>query len=137
MILNTALSQFLLSRETITSFIGSGSDGRLYSKQRPQGATLPVIVFNHISTPRVDYVNTGASGYQEARYQVDVWDTQEEEDRAIALFEAMDAIMSGFRGSWEGGVNVQMVKTMNKFSQLDPGAKEVRFSADYVIKFIK
>lgn len=45
---------------------------RIYPGGKPQGATLPVLAYNRISTQR-QYSHSGYSGLQRPRFQFDLW----------------------------------------------------------------
>jgi len=92
MVFQVGLFTFLTSQSALTDLIAT----RIYSRLMPQKPTLPLLVYNKISNPRV-YSQDGDSGLENPRYQFDVW--ADDPDSAEQIADILIGILSGYKGA--------------------------------------
>lgn len=78
----------------ITTLIGT----RTYLERIPQGATLPCLTYQRISTPRLlTHDTSGGAGTAHPRFQFDAWAATYSSAKAIT--DALRAALNGFKGT--------------------------------------
>jgi hypothetical protein len=103
--LNTInLYEFLVSKPDITNLVGQ----RIYPGMLPQSAVFPAITWHCYGTSH-DYYTTGAAGWADARYQIDVWAYTY--GQATTISELVRDKLQGFSGFiGEGWVHVAILE---------------------------
>lgn len=71
--------------------------GRIYPGIAPQGASLPRLTYNRIST-QDDQAMDGPAGLPQTRLQIDVWGDSHDAVRAIVA--RLLALLNGTGGAW-------------------------------------
>jgi hypothetical protein len=108
---------------------------RVYLERIPQGATLPCLTYQRISTPRVHTHDTsGSAGTAYPRFQFDAWATTYASAKAIT--DALRAALNGYKGTITSGADsvvVQASLVESETSQPDLEADLARISSEYVI----
>lgn len=115
----------------LTALIGT----RVYLEQLPQGATLPCLTYQRISTSRVlTHDTSGSSGTAYPRFQFDAWATTYGSAKAIA--DALRAALNGFKGTITSGADSVVVQASlvdSETSLPDLAAGMARVMSEYVI----
>lgn len=101
---------------------------RIYPRVMPQNPTLPLLVYNRISAPRV-YSQSGDSGLVNSRYQFDVW--AQNPDDVESLSDALITLLSGYTGAM-GTENVQASFVENDADGYDAETGLFRRSVDVI-----
>ena len=105
---------------------------RIYGVYIPQAATLPCIVSQRVSTPRIVTMDTsGATGdLISPRFQVDAWAETQSSSKAIT--EAIRAALNGHTGA-TGGVTIRASLANEEAPSYDPETKLYRTRSEYII----
>lgn len=82
---------YLTTDPGISALAGS----RVYPVKLKEGATLPAVTYQRVSTART-YAHAAASGLAHPLFQITAWGKQYEEARALA--DAIIAALNGYRG---------------------------------------
>lgn len=108
---------------------------RTYNTRIPEGATLPCITIQRISTPRVHtHDSSGLTGTAHPRFQVDAWATTQASAKAIN--DAIIAVLNGFRGTFGTGastVTVQGALVDSEDIEYVPDVNIYRSRTDWII----
>ena len=128
-VLEEGIAAFLIADATI----GAVVDNRIYPLMIPQGATLPCLTYQRISTPRiVTHQSSGATGdLTNPRFQFDAWGVTQKEVKAIS--DALRAVLHGKRGVLAGGVTIRAAIAENEEPEFDPDSELYRSRSDYII----
>lgn len=110
----------------ITALVGS----RIYSTRLPQGATLPAITFQRISTTR-DIHHGGPVQGAEAFFQISCWAATPKAGKEIAA--AVRAAVHGVHGTW-GTDTVMASKLVNELEL--PGLDENDFHTALTLSLV-
>ena len=110
------LIQYLVSKTTITDYVGSISEpSRIYVARRPQGDAVPAMVIEYTGSEHVRHL-TGAAGLAEASIQITSYSTSslEAEQMGNAVRLVLDGYDSetGAMGSL-GTLSVRKVELMS------------------------
>lgn len=89
------LANLCLAHAPLASLIGN----RIHWDEIPQGLSGPSVVM-HLVSGIPGYTHSGADGLEMSRVQFDCSGTSAAEARAVA--DALDARLSGFRGTYDG-----------------------------------
>ena len=127
-VLEEGIAAFLIADATI----GAVVDNRIYPLMIPQGAILPCLTYQRISTPRiVTHQSSGATGdLTNPRFQFDAWGVTQKEVKAIS--DALRAVLHGKRGAM-GGVTIRAAIAENEEPEFDPDSELYRSRSDYII----
>lgn len=93
--METVLAKLLLAHAPLAALVGTNVDW----DEAPQGLSPPLIVM-FLVTATPGYTHQGPDGLVSSRVQFDCRGTTAEQRRQIA--EALDARLSGYRGTFEG-----------------------------------
>ena len=109
---------------------------RIYGIRIPQAATMPCVVVNRISTPRITtHQTSGASGdLISPRFQFDAWATTQASAKAIT--DQLRAALNGHTGSTGGGAvsfTLRAVLASDETIEYDPDAELYRGRSDYIV----
>lgn len=108
---------------------------RVYLERIPQGATVPCLTYQRISTTReLTHDVSGSAGTARVRVQFDAWATTYLSAKAIA--DALRAALNGFKGTITSGsdtVVVQAALIEAESSEPDLDAELSRVRSDYFI----
>lgn len=123
-----ALRAYLLADTAIAAVIGT----RIYWSQRPQGAALPCIVLNVISSvPTYEY--TGGAPIVDARVQVDVYGP---DYGAVKSLARLAVTRLGGKRVVQSGVNMRFFKLNERDDRGEAetaGTAVFRISTDYQV----
>jgi len=127
-VLEEGIAAFLIADATIGAVVAN----RIYPLMIPQGATLPCLTYQRISTPRiVTHQSSGATGdLTNPRFQFDAWGVTQKEVKAIS--DALRAVLHGKRGAM-GGVTIRAAIAENEEPEFDPDSELYRSRSDYII----
>jgi hypothetical protein len=124
------LTAFLSANAGLTTLIG----GRVYLMRIPQGATLPCLTYQRISTPRVlTHDTSGSAGTAHPRFQFDAWGTTYTAVKGIA--DAARAALNGYTGTMGSSnpVTVQAALIDDESPEFAPDVKLWRVRMDFII----
>lgn len=127
-VLDEGIIAYLSAQASITALVST----RVYSFLIPQNATLPLIVVQRISTPRIlTMQSSGATGdLAYPRFQFDAWATTYASSKAIT--DAIRAALHGHTGS-TGGVTIRAALASDEVPEYDPETRLYRGRSDYII----
>jgi hypothetical protein len=125
----------LVYKLTTTAGLTALISTRVYLERIPQGATLPCLTYQRISTPRVlAHDTSGSAGTASPRFQFDAWATTYASAKAIT--DALRAALSGFKGTITSGADTVVVQAAlvdGETSQPDLEAGLARVRSEFVI----
>ncbi len=125
----------LVYKLTNTTGITNLVSTRVYLERIPQGATLPCLTYQRISTPRLlAHDTSGSAGTAHPRFQFDAWATTYSSAKAIT--DALRAALNGFKGTITSGADSVVVQSSlvdAETSEPDLEAGLARIRSDYVI----
>jgi len=132
----------VILEEGIASYLELHADlvalitGRVYAMRIPQGATIPCLTFQRISTPRISTHDTsGATGdLSNPRFQFDAWAESQAEAKAIS--DALRGILNGKTGAIGTAPRAYTIRAAladNEAPEYDPESKLYRSRSDYMI----
>ena len=126
--LEEGIAAFLIADATIHGEVAD----RIYPLMIPQGATLPCLTYQRISTPRiVTHDSSGATGdLTSPRFQFDAWGVTQKAVKAIS--DALRAVLHGKTGA-TGGVTIRAALAENEAPEFDPESELYRSRSDYII----
>ena len=108
---------------------------RVHPMRIPQGATIPCLTYQRISTPRLNTHDvSGATGTAHPRFQFDAWAATY--DSAKDITDQVRAALQGYKGSMGTGgtaVTVQAVLSADERPEFNPETGLYRISSDYII----
>jgi len=107
---------------------------RVYGMFIPQGATLPCLVVQRISTPRILTMDSsGATGdLTSPRFQFDAWATTQLSTKTIS--DQVRAALNGKTGS-TGGVTLRASLANEEAPTWEPEAELYRTRSEFIIWF--
>jgi len=113
--------------------VGAVVDNRIYGMVMPQGATLPCLTYQRISTPRiVTHDSSGATGdLIHPRFQFDAWGVTQKSVKAIS--DVIRKVLHGKTGALAGGVSIRAAIADNEEPEFDPDSELWRSRSDYII----
>lgn len=128
MVIETALYNYLSSYAGLSALVSS----RIYPLVMPQTPTLPVVVYQQVSGPRVHAMGNDP-GIMDARYQFACWASAHDDAAAVAqqirlAFENYSGTMGG-----AGGGTVYHASVENQFSDHNDETKLYRVLIEVVI----
>lgn len=119
------LVAFLRAQATLAALVGT----RIYPLSLPQGATLPALTYQGISTvPEASGDNRPTS--DTTRLQIDSWGASYEAVREVAA--ALRAALDGYTEELSGGT-VASMRFANEHEEMDPERRWYRVTQDYLI----
>ena len=125
----------LVTKLTTTAGLTTLISTRTYLERIPQGATLPCLTYQRISTPRVlTHDTSGSAGTAYPRFQFDAWATTYTSAKAIS--DALRTALNGYRGTITSGADsvvVQAALVDGETSLPDMEAGLARVTSEYVI----
>jgi hypothetical protein len=129
----------LVYKLTNTAAIQTLISTRVYLEQIPQGATLPCLTYQRISTARLTAHDiSGSAGTAHARFQFDAWATTYASAKAIA--DALRAALNGYKGTITSGADsvvVQAALIDGESSEPDVEAGLARVRSDYFVWYVE
>ena len=131
-VLDEAIIAYLKATAGITALIST----RTYGMTIPQGATLPCLVVQRISTPRtLTHDTSGATGdLVSTRFQFDAWAETQSSTKAIC--DALRAALNGKTGSTGAGavtVTIRAALANEEAPTYEPEAELYRTRSEYII----
>lgn len=111
-------------------------DGRVYALRIPQGATIPCLTYQRISTPRIlTHDSSGATGdLISPRFQFDAW--AETLSSAKAIADVLRGILNGKTGAIgtaPRAINIRVALADNEQPEYVPEIELYRCRSDYII----
>lgn len=111
-------------------------DGRVYALRIPQGATIPCMTYQRISTPRtLTHDTSGATGdLISPRFQFDAW--AETLSSAKAITDALRGILNGKTGAIGTAprqITIRAALAENEQPEYDTELELYRGRSDYII----
>lgn len=131
-VLEEGLASYLETYAGLTPLIGA----RTYPMFIPQGAVLPCLTYQRISTPRIlTHQSSGASGdLAHPRFQFDAWATTQK--AAKAIIDQVRAALNGKTGeigTAPNNITIQTALVESEVPTYNPEAKLYRCRSDYFI----
>jgi len=131
-VLEEGLHSYLSTYAGITALIGA----RVYSMRIPQGATMPCLTYQRISTPRINtHDNSGIAGdLTSPRFQFDAWGNTYASVKAIN--DQVRAALNGKTGSIgtaPSNITIRSALADNENPEYDPDSELYRSRSDYII----
>jgi len=131
-ILEEGIRSYLAGFAGISALVGT----RIYPLVIPQGATLPCITYQRISTPRIStHDGSGMSGdLSSPRFQFDAWATTLSSVKAIT--DQIRAALNGKTGSIGTAPYAYTIRAAladNEQPEYDPESELYRGRSDYII----
>jgi len=127
-VIDEGIIAYLKSLAGITALVGD----RVYGMRIPQGATLPCINVQRISTPRIVTMDSsGATGdLISPRFQINAWALTQASTKAIA-----DAVRAGLHGKTGsiGGVTISAALANEEAPTWEPDGELYRCRSDYLV----
>lgn len=113
-----------------------GDPARVYQLRIPQGATIPCVTYQRISTPRIStHDSAGATGdLISPRFQFDAWGNTLAEVKAIT--DQIRAALNGKTGSIgtdPDDITIRAALAEAESVEYDPGSELYRSRSDYII----
>lgn len=130
MTLDEAQYAYLSTYPDLVTLIGT----RLYPDTLPQEPTLPAVVYERVSTPRLSQ-HTGVVAGGQVRMQYTVFALTRASARAIAA--QLVAALDGYRGTMGGvgGVAVTVIEIPNEIDQHDPETDRYQTMLDAILGY--
>lgn len=126
-VIDEGLFSYISTHATMTALIGA----RVYPFIIPEGATLPCMTFQRISTSRYPSHDTsGTTNLSRPRFQFDAWATTYKGSKDIT--DALRSILNGRKGT-TGNVTVQGALVVDETPTYEPETKLFRSRSDYFI----
>lgn len=131
-VLEEGLFSYLSTYAGLVALIGA----RVYPMRIPQGATLPCLTYQRISTPRIlTHDSSGATGdLAHPRFQFDAWSPTQKAAKAIT--DQLRAALNGKQGSIgtaPSNVTIRSALVESEVPDFDPETKLYRSRSDYFI----
>lgn len=120
-----AFVSYLTAYPGMTALIGD----RMYPTNIPEGATLPLVTYQRISTPRLRSHN-GPSGLAHPRFQFNCWGRSYDEASRVA--QQLVFGIEGFRGLM-AGVEVQAGFVEDERDDYDTVTRQYRRMVDAIL----
>ena len=127
--LDEGLVEYLKAYAGLASLISA----RVYLRKIPQGATLPCLTIQRISTPReLTHDSSGSTGdLAHPRFQFDAWATTYGSAKAIT--DQLRAALNGHRGATGTGVTINAALVQDEAPNSDPETGLESIRSDYII----
>jgi hypothetical protein len=127
--LDEGLYTYLSTFAGLTALVST----RVYAFKLPQGATLPAVTFQRISTPRSLTHDTSGVGNDLARprFQFDAWATTYSSAKAIS--DQIRAALNGKKGTIATGVTINAAMVEDERPAFEPETNIYQISCDYFI----
>lgn len=127
-VIEEGIAAYLIASATIHAVVAD----RIYPMMIPQGATIPCLTYQRISTPRiVTHDSAGATGdLTNPRFQFDAWATTQKDAKAIS--DVLRANLHGKKGA-TGGVTIRAALADAEEPEYDPDSELYRSRSDYII----
>jgi len=127
-VIDEGLIAYLKTIAGVTSLVST----RIYGKVIPQGATLPCVTQQRISTPRIlTHDTSGATGdLISPRWQIDAW--AELDSSAKAITDAIRAALNGKTGT-VGGVTIRASLANEEATTWEPESELYRGRSEFII----
>lgn len=127
--LDEGLYTYLSTFAGLTALVST----RVYAYKIPQGATLPAVTFQRISTARsLTHDTSGAGGdLSSPRFQFDAWATTYSSAKAIA--NQLRAALNGKKGTIATGVSINAALVEDERPSYEPETNIYQISCDYFI----
>lgn len=127
-VLEEGLFTYLSTYAGLVSLI----EARVYPDFMPQGATLPCLTYQRISTPRNLSHDTSGIGSDLAhpRFQFTTWATTKESAKAIN--EQVRAALNGHTGT-TGGVTINTALVADERYRYEPEIQLHSYQSDFII----
>ena len=131
-VLEEGLASYLSTYVGLTPLIGA----RTYPMRIPQGATLPCLTYQRISTPRIlTHQSSGATGdLAHPRFQFDAWATTQK--AAKAIIDQVRAALNGKTGeigTAPNNITIRAALVEGETPEYDPETKLYRCQSDFTI----
>ena len=110
----------------------SGVSGRIYAMKLPQEPTFPAITFQRISTSHWGS-QSGHSGVDDARFQIDVWSG--DPDEAATIGQAVSDSLDMKKWVGMGSTVVQFSDVQNERPIFEPDPGWDRYSIDVMLTY--
>jgi len=114
-----SLVALVTATPTITTLLGT-SPVRFYPLRKPQGAALPVVAYQRISTVRYSS-HGGYSSLATSRIQLTVWAASYGSGKAVS--DALRRALLGYRGT-VGGVRIDGLLPAGERDDFEPTTQE-------------
>lgn len=124
------LKTYLTGYAGLTSLIST----RVHPMRIPQGATIPCLTYQRISTPRIKtHDSSGSSGTAYPRFQFDAWATTYAGAKAIT--DQVRAALNGYKGTigTTNTVTIQASLVDDEKPEFDSETGLFRILSDYLI----
>jgi len=127
-VIEEGIAAYLIATATVHAVVAD----RIYHMRIPQGATIPCLTYQRISTPRIlTHDSSGATGdLTNPRFQFDAWAVTIKAAKAIT--DILRAALHG-RTAATGGVTVRAILADAEEPEWDPGIELYRSRSDYII----
>jgi hypothetical protein len=127
--LDEGLYTYLSTFAGLTALVST----RVYAFKLPQGATLPAVTFQRISSARSLTHDTSGAGNDLARprFQIDAWATTYSSAKAIS--DQIRAALNGKRGTIATGVSINAALVEDERPAFEPETNIYQISCDYFI----
>jgi len=127
-VIEEGIAAYLVATGTVHAVVAD----RIYHMRIPQGATIPCITYQRISTPRIlTHDSSGATGdLTNPRFQFDAWAVTIKSAKSIT--DILRAALHG-RTAATGGVTVRAILADAEEPEWDPGIELYRSRSDYII----
>ena len=128
----TILEEGIIAFLKADAAIGVVVADRIYPDMIPQGAVIPCLTYQRISTPRiVTHDSSGATGdLASPRFQFDAWSETGKEAKAIS--DVLRGVLHGKKGAM-GGVTIRAALAENEVPEYIPEVELYRSRSDYKI----
>jgi len=128
-VLEEGIAAFLIANANIHAVVAD----RIYPLFIPQGATLPCLTYQRISTPRiVTHDSSGATGdLASPRFQFDAWAATQKAAKAIS--DALRGELHGKTGLLVAGFSIRASLAENEVPEYVPDLEIYRSRSDYII----
>lgn len=128
-VLEEGLYSYLSTFAGLTALVST----RVYPDKIPQGATLPCLTYQRISTPREHAHDTSGIGTDLAhpRFQFNAWATTKSSAKAIN--EQVRAAMNGKRGTIATGVSINSALSADERYRYEPETTLHTYESDFII----
>lgn len=126
--IEVGIVQHLLADPDVASLCGT----RIYPLLLPETVSFPAATYQTISTVS-DYTFDGASGFTQARIQIDVWATRYLD--AKSLSEAIRSVLDAFDGTLPDGTKQVFIMRDNSTDLYENQAELYRVQTDWLVLY--
>lgn len=127
MTIEESIRSYLSNNYPVSNLVGS----RIYSVRLPDGATLPALTYQRISTDRA-FSHDGASDYSRPRFQFKAFSESYQTARATA--DALIKALDGYKG-YMSNIFVHSSRVENDFDFQDPDSSLYNVVVDVMISY--